>query len=668
MDPRTEGRPGGGPRRPCWRATALAVALATAIGCAGSATAPGTGTTGAPTTRPTPAPEAKQQSPFPSRSEIQDLAKKAAPEDILPAPFVSVKRWKLEGPFPARVGEEPIQDPTIWEKLLLDVAAQRAGLVVASESMRCAARQFGRFYLEHSGYPDQSLQRTVLARCGATGIQSYIAPLQGTVPKDMSEAQVLSYWHENALTLLQKYLGAGPRAVGVWFGRSGEHALLMMASAPRRVRLDPVSPVPGADGAIHLSGEILAPGQGIQGMINHGAYGVAECQVDPSVALPRFALTCPTQHGDAAEWISVVARPPGRLLADPVLRVLARPTGAEAATYERPGSGRSVEIAGPKDFAPKLLAEVNRLRSELHAPPLDLEKQESAVADRLAPIFFGSYMGLADPAAADVVALGLMAGWDVRGPIQDAKMGSALAVDTTDLSSWLGEALTQPGMRDALLDPKVSRLAAGPVMSAKQQPYLGAVVATYAIYGKEDPAALRKAFYARVDEACAAHHVVLPRRDPETEAAAELLMARVRKGDLSPREALAKLLDDTTARLRSQASGWTLEGTSTGDVPLPDALFAGGVHRIAAAVGYTQPPDSPWGHTVVLLVDVPDVSMRAVQRQLPTSAGKLGSRSAARGARIARISGPGPGASSSTVAWSWSRSARLAAGAGAAGP
>lgn len=673
MDPRRDDLSVGGARR--GRAPlALAVIAVAFLGCAGGSPGPGASATRGRTHAPAPSPEAKEASPFPSRGEIQDLAKHPVPEGTLHADYVSVARWRLAGPFPERIGEEPIHYPNTWEKLLLEAAAGRAGLVVASESMRCTAREFGRFFLEHGAYPDQSLQRMLLARCGATATGTDVGYLHGDVPAGTDDATVFQQWRDGAQELLRQYMGAGPRAVGLWFGRRNGHAVLMLASALRRVRLDPVSAIPGSDGSIHLGGEVLIPTQAIEAMINHGSYGFANCTTDPSVKLPRFALTCPTQRGDQEEWISVTARAPGRILANPVLRVLARPTGAEAATYHRPSSGRSVAITQPKDFAPRLLSELNRLRSRLHAPPLTLETQESEVADRLAPLYFGAYLGKVDPAVADVVALGLMAGWEVRGPIRRANVGGALALDTTNLAAWLGEALSQPGLRAALLSPHASRLAAGPVLSAvdagkQKRPFLGAIVSTYALYGTEDWAARRLAFYARVDRELAARHLSTPQRDPETEGAAEVLMAQVRQGSLSPREALRQLLDDTSARLRSQAQGWTLEGTSTDDVPLPDALFSGSVHRIAAAVGYAHTPGSPWADTVVLLVDVPDVSMRAVQRAAPASSAKSASRSGGSGAQTSKVAGAGPGPSSSTsaAAWSWRRSARLAA-AGSAGP
>lgn len=678
MDPRREGRRTGGfgrAGRGCARVV-LAVLAAILAACAGGSTGPGSAVSPRQRSQASP-PPAKESSPFPSRGEIESLAKRPAPKAMFQADYASVARWRLEGPFPERIGEEPIQHPDAWEKLLLDAVAQRAGLVVASKSMRCVARQLGLFFLAHHAYPDQSLQQTILGRCGATAISVEMGYLHGDVPAQTPESAVLRQWHGGTIDLLHKYLGAGPRAVGLWFGRRGGKAVLMLASAVRHVRVDPVSAVPGHDGAIHLSGEVLTPTESLDAMINHGDYGFADCKRDPSVKLPRFALSCPTQHDDAEEWISLTARAPGRILENPVLRVLARPSAAAAVDYRRPSAGRSVAIALPKDFAPKLVSELNRLRARVHAQPLTLETRESEVANRVAPLYFGAYEGTVDPSYGDVVALGLMAGWDVQGPIRRAAMGGTLVLNTNDLAIWLGDALTKPWLRAALLAPACSRIAAGPVLPEKkakekghhEQPFLGGVVSTYTLYGKENWAAERRAFYARVDRQLASHKAPALRRDPQTEAAADVLMAQVRKGSLSPHEALSQLLNEITARLGVQTHGWTLEGSSTEDVPLPDALFSGGVHRLAAAVGYTRPAGSPWARMVVLLVEVPEVAMRPVQRQRPANAWKSASRSNGSGARTERNARPAPGPSSisSAAAWSWRRSARLAA-LGSSGP
>ena len=578
------------------RRGALLAAAAAAASCAGHG--------------PSESPSAEK--PFPSRDEIRKLAGNPAPPH--PAePVVRVDSWDLEGPFPERIGEEPIADPNPWEQLLVDAASHRAGLVVASEAMRCAAREFGRFRLEHDGMPDQGLHRFVLARCGATGRIVQSAGLHGDIPAATPDAAVLEQWRKQAVELIQANLGTGPRAVGIWFGRRGGQAALLLVSAERRVRIDPTDPLPDARGSIELRGEVMIPVQSIEGLVNQGRFRVAECQSDPSLKPPRFALTCPTLSSDESAWIDVVAFPPGRFLGEGVLDVLARPGGAPAATYRRPRYGRSAPIGSGEDFSKRLLVELNRVREQASAPPLALEAKESEDAAKLASPYFGAYLGTNDPALGDVAALGLMAGWNVEGPIRDAGVGGTLVVGTNDVGAWLAQALEQPSVRSTLLDPKRSRLAVGPLVSPENS-YLAALVATYSIYGGEDAAAQLEAFHAHLDRAFAAHGLPAPLRDDDVAAIAARYLRLVQSGSRTPETALRDLLAEVGGRVHGQVNGWRLEGDSPEAVELPDQLLDKGVRRVAAAVGYYQPADSAWGRTLVFVVILPEAALRSAER------------------------------------------------------
>ena len=97
---------------------------------------------------------------------------------------------------------------------------------------------------------------------------------------------------------LARARGCDARAVGIWFGRQGSEAAVLLVSAQRRVHLEPVSAVPGPDGRIVLRGEILIPAQSIDGLVNQGRYRVAPCQADPAVRAPRFVFSCATDKDD----------------------------------------------------------------------------------------------------------------------------------------------------------------------------------------------------------------------------------------------------------------------------------------------------------------------------------------------------------------------------------
>jgi hypothetical protein len=273
-------------------------------------------------------------------------------------------------------------------------------------------------------------------------------------------------------------------------------------------------------------------------------------------------------------------------------------------------------VAGPEDFRTRLRAAANRLRAELGMEPLVLEGRESATAGRLAPFYFASGLGMVAPAYGDLVALGLMAGWEVQGTIRNANMGAALSLSSHDLDRWLAEALASPGMRAVLFHPEHTRLAVGPVVGADPTaPYLGAILASYALFGEEDPVALRQDFYSVLDRAYDARGLSFPRRERALEVAAQREMTRIQNGAVTPEEALEIVGHEASLRLQAPVGAWLMEGADLEDLRPPDALFAENTAFIAAAVGHYQPSGWPWGRTLVILISAPESALRSAQAE-----------------------------------------------------
>ena len=87
-----------------WIAALAAVLLA----CAGAAGTPAK--SGRPG-QPAPAPKARHESAFPTPQELEDLGEAPLPEDVFSLDVRVVDRWRLEGPFPERVGATPVPLP-----------------------------------------------------------------------------------------------------------------------------------------------------------------------------------------------------------------------------------------------------------------------------------------------------------------------------------------------------------------------------------------------------------------------------------------------------------------------------------------------------------------------------------------------------------------------------
>ncbi len=590
----------------------LVGALALGVGgCAGGASAP------ADPPPPRPAAGADQpaapESAFPSVERLEELAEEEAPlASVFAVEHADVDGWTLRGPLPDRIGDEPIASPGPFDERLLAAARRRAGLVVASEAMRCAARELAYFVLENEAPPPRPLRRFILGRCGATGSESMLGWFGARVPAGATEAEVVDAWRADLDEAVARYLGTGPRAVGIGLARDGEDALALVVSARRRVHLDPVSSVPDAEGWLRLQGELLDPGDDVGAQMNHGATGFAECEADPAVRLPRFSLACRVDRADESAWVSVSVRRPGRLLLQSVLGALARPSGGAADRWERGRYGGSGTVEDPDAFAERLLVEVNRLRRRAGAQLLALEAGESQLAVKLAPFYFGSSLGLLEDSYGDLVALGLMAGWQVDGLVRHAHMAGTLALATLDLGHWLAQAFQDPGVRRVLMDPEASRLAVGALMSEEHR-YLAAVLTGYTLVGDEDPSEAREAFYARLNRDFDERGLRFPRRAREIEAAAARHAARVRVGSVGRDEAIDAILDEAAALAGANVKGWVLDGTRVEDAMLPDELFRSPPSRVAVAVARYQPVAWPWARLAIFLVSIPETGTRSAR-------------------------------------------------------
>ncbi len=591
-------------REPARTTPPLAVALAAilALACAGGG--PGADRPGGR--------EERRESPFPDARQVQELAERTpGPGDLFEVDWAQVDRWRLAGPFPEVIGDEPLRAPGPWDEVLLEVAVRRAGLLVVSEAMQCVARELGTFFAEQQRLAGPAVQRFVQARCGATRNELQAAYLLGEIPPGAADADLVREWRPRVAELIDEYLGTGPRAAGMWFGRRNGQGMVFLASARRSLLLTPSSAVPDADGWLRLQGEVLGPSEEIVGLINQGAYGYADCENAPGVKPPRFSLACPVDPADETAWVEVVSRAPGRILADGVLLALARPMGAYADTYVRRSFGAKVTIERNEDLTEHLFDQMNRIRRRAGLRPVELAAEESEMTTALAPLYLGASLGHADVATVDVVALGMMAGWAVSGVVRDGRVGGALVVKTRQLDHWLDEALQRPSFRALALAPEFSTLAIGPVVSRDPE-YLGAAVASYALFDPAEASQELERLHQRLAEEFRARGLRPVRRDASMSASAERNLGRVRAGRATPEEALGDLLDEVSANLGMAVRGWVLEGDSADALPLPEELFDPRVARIGAGLAFYRPETWPWGRTVAFLL--------ATQRDAPRSA------------------------------------------------
>lgn len=533
---------------------------------------------------------------FPSRAELLRLGTAPPPVRTAGGHTLDVERWELAGPLPDELKLAPMATRTSWSDLLQARAASRNGLVFVSEAMGCASRELGRFKLANKVAPGDGLRAFILARCGTGTEHAEISTLEGAVPADVTDDRVFAEWQKDAGVLIDKSIGGGLRTVGIWFGREGGRAIVIVTAAPRRVQIDPVAMKPADGKTITITGELLIPAASLRGLVNHGRFEHATCKANPNVALPRFSLRCPVDARDSLAWIEVAAFPAGRIVGPQVLSLLALPDGTGSAVYERPKTA----AAGGASLPEALLAALNGVRVEAGLAPLGLAPRESEVATNVAPHYFAAGEGDAPETNADLVVLGLRAGWDVEGMVRAGLFAAAAVTDTREPGALVAAALDRPSGRETLLDPLVRQVAIGPVLHGDHA--AGAVFATYSFFDRESYDAEAAALLGRLSKLRADLHLGAPMLLSGGEKATREAARAVQRDGRSPGQALNEALEATVQQTHAQVNGWFMESATLEDVKFPDALLRTPGLQISLAIGHHKDPKKAWGAYVIFIV------------------------------------------------------------------
>jgi len=547
---------------------------------------------------------------FPSSDALDALTKEPLPKAAdLGKGYRDVDRWELAGPFPDAVSSAPRSGRRPWDALVDEFVAHRAGLVVATESMDCFAREVGRFLQAEHGAPGVVLQRFIAGRCGvATPPPSFETLGWGPTQARDAEEAVAQLGDAIAKRLAERVVG-GPLELGVWLAIGDARVDMIIATGERRARVEPIATSPGADGRIEIEGELLLPATSLGGSVTRGRFEWAECESDAGVMLPRFRLRCPVAADDATAWIAVEYRPPERLLGQVALHVLVRPQGGELRRFERAHYTETRNIDDPAELTAALLELLNDVRRDAGLAPLALDAAQSEVAARLAPYYFSGLVGQAPHSVADLVALGMMAGWEVDGIVQQGTFAWAWLVQSRDLGRLLSDALQDPGARKSLLARDAERIALGARFSdagadAGAKPgvdSIAVIAATYSLFSEATHHRDVETVRAVLTRARAARS----RKPPGSLDAAEPLTSRAAarvQGGEEPRYVLADLISEGAERLHRSVVGWMAETQDLDTLAFPDDFIDRDDLDVAIAVPARKPEGEPWGRYVVLLL------------------------------------------------------------------
>jgi hypothetical protein len=547
---------------------------------------------------PAPAPEGG--SPFPTPERLEDLTETPLPEGAFDRELADVESWTLEGPFPNVLAAAPYREPSDWGGLLETHAARRAGLVVPTEAMHCAAREWGRFHLEHGAPPGPGLTTWIGARCSASTPQISYHHFQGGVPADATEAEVFEGWRGAVGGLLSQHLVGGPLAAGIWYGRKDGHAIAVVAAGERLAHVAPLPVVLEGDDTFVLKGELLVESADVSATVNRGRFGVADCERATDLRLPRFAFRCQVDPEDRDSWLTVTTTPPGRLIGRAAIGVALFPSGEPHGDWRRPSLGDPVPVGPETDVRGEIAAIVNRVRGEAGLEPIELSPTQSLVADRLAPYYFASAFGYGPAEASDLVVMGLIAGWNVEGVVQSGHFASSFLLKSLDLDRLVATAIAYPAGRRALLSSDARSLAVGSVVR-DDVPFVASVFGTYAVFEEASHDEAARRVLEALDAAREARGKPRARVLLDVAPLGRLAAARVQGGEAPP-DVLNDLLRQSSQVLGRSVNGWFVDARDLDRIGFPEALLERDVVEVAIGVSHHKPEGQAWGSWVVLIV------------------------------------------------------------------
>jgi hypothetical protein len=543
--------------------------------------------------RSVPPPRATIDRGYPTKGQLAGiLAGRVPPREDALKKGVGVERWDLSGPFPDRAGSFPYTGDDALARRAAESLAAGASAIVLTESMQCYAREIGRFVAHYGDLPEDDLQAFAAGRCGVLPIApsfSYSLP-SGSLDDDAA----LAYFHDVIANVPES------SELGIWrgAGEGNRHVLLATFGQPK-IKLTSVERAPGGDPAVRVRGTILAPTRWVRGYTGEGDLGFHACRSAPDTValLPDFDMRCTIASGDSYAVLDMLAGAPDAPLGRQVLMLVvpsARPL---------PSTFQPITMADlPKQSG--LLERFNAVRAKVGREPLRDIPRQSQTAHALVPYYFAAAYHK-DFATLDFITLGVMAGWDVPGPLRESQFLSFRGAVGDDRSSLISQLLFFPSNRAVLLDSE-ARYAAVAAWHDERNHGVWGLLATYTTF---TPRSYRDVETALLDEL---DHQRLARGKPrvlrvesgEATRILEHLTEKLARGEVTPIDGLRRAIRTLSRRIRQPLFGhaWMALAVDGWRPVFADELVAAESVAIVNKVGFYAARGDHWGQYVSLFI------------------------------------------------------------------
>lgn len=548
---------------------------------------------------------APRAAPFPSRSELAQVAVAAAARPAQPPrePTAVLERWELAGPFPTVMGAQPSQEATPFVSLLRAQAERTGGRMMVTESMQCATRELGRYMMGHEGGIPQPIADFVMGRCGSVGTFLGAWSSRGTAPGGDDEQHLVAEFRDRLAHAAQEFVasGDGPVNAGAWFGRAGTRFFFIMAMESRRVLVDPRPFTADESGRVVIEGRTLEATQSLSAFINRGRWASQRCEVDAAVRMPRFRVLCPLDPQDAVARLEISAMPPGRMLGHTVFSAVVGPGRDASRVFDVHAADASRVTTDPAEARASLIAAVNEVRAQAGVGPVELAAREADAACQVTPAYFSAATDGDMGSGTDRIALGLMAGWDVTGgTIRDGSFLSGAGAEDDDMDRWVSWALERPLGRHALLGADVRQVAVCPWTYEGHTH--GVLWSSYRFFTEGTQAQEVSRVYERIDAARRAAGTARVQRLSQLEAPMKAHAQSLEHGAADLNGSLEAMLQLATERTGEGTRGWVIPTTDIEAIEFPREMLAQPTLRAAVQVAHWRDPNDAWGQTVVFVV------------------------------------------------------------------
>jgi hypothetical protein len=219
----------------------------------------------------------------------------------------------------------------------------------------------------------------------------------------------------------------------------------------------------------------------------------------------------------------------------------------------------------------------------------------------VSPHYFAAAFGEAEPAQADTIALGLLAGWEVPGMIRGASFTSSFVANTLDAGRWLSSALEMPIGRTTLFAPEIEQVSFGSLLM-RGPDALGAVVTGYRFHHKNEHDDDVRMLLSRVVVARRGMGLPEPLRLGTMAEVMKEELAGVHEGRTEPMDALDNVLQRGVGRFATPMRGFVIEATSLDELELPAEVVRQGTLHLDIGVTHHKAPGAAWAQFTILVI------------------------------------------------------------------